>query len=210
MKIGLITDVHEYAEVLAALLQQLRDAGAEKIYFLGDLCLDAENLQATCKLLLENDVAGVWGNHDYGLCEMARKGEASHYGDDIQEYCAHLQPSLTIDGLYMAHVEPWLDPNRFEDLWYLEGLPESEAQLQRLFAPVGWDIAFAGHFHRWFHATPMGVQNWDGKSPRDLSDGRHYIIISACFSGYAAIFDTKTRLLTPVRCTSLETEKNFA
>lgn len=210
MKIGLITDVHEYSEVLAALLRQLSEAGAEKYYFLGDICSVAENLDATCKLLVDHEVEGVWGNHDFGLCEMARDGQANQYGEYTQSYCATLKPRIELDDIYMAHVEPWLDPNLVEDLWYLEGLPTTTAMLQRLFEEGDWSIAFAGHFHQWFHATPEGAQRWNGETPLDLSVGRHYVIIAACFRGYAAVFDTDTRILSPVWCDRLDVAGNYA
>jgi hypothetical protein len=39
-----------------------------------------------------------------------------------------LQPRMEIDGCLFAHVEPWLDPEKIEDLWYLEGLPGNSSR----------------------------------------------------------------------------------
>lgn len=198
MLLGIITDIHEEIAFLDEAIHHLRSRNIDELIFLGDLCNDGQHLNETCQRFQGLNYRGVWGNHDYGLCEDARLGKLTRYDAQVTKVAASLLPSIQIERLYCSHVEPWLDPEKIEDLWYLGGLPESTEHRDRIFANSSWDIAFAGHFHRWLWLTTDGISPWNGEHPLDLSTGRHYIIIDACFNGSCATFDTETKVLTPI------------
>ena len=104
------------------------------------------------------------------------------------------------------HVEPWLDPEVIEDLWYFDDEPwyrqspgEVKERLDRNFAATHHRLTFIGHFHRWLLATPGNVLPWEGGGPVVLEpDRRRLIIVNAVVEGWCALFDTGSNLLTPL------------
>jgi hypothetical protein len=98
----------------------------------------------------------------------------------------------------LTHVQPWLDPEKIEDLWYFDGPPETPDQIARSFAAVPNRIIFVGHYHRWLLATADGVQAWVGDRPIVLDAGHRYLVaIHAVCDGWCALFDSGTNELVP-------------
>ncbi len=200
MRIGLLTDIHEAVELAAAAIGELRRHEVETIICLGDFCAMEERLAEMCDLLLRENVRSVWGNHDFGLCADANHGRATKYPSHVQEFARTVQPRIVIDSCLFGHVEPWLDTNKIEDLWYYEGPPETDEQFARIFANKGWQLAFAGHYHYWLAYSAAGQLDWQGDKELDLSQGRHFVVVDACMKGQFATFDTESRILTPLSC----------
>lgn len=200
MKIGLLTDIHEAVEHAAAAIEELRRRDAETIISLGDFCCMEERLSEMCELLLRENVRSVWGNHDFGLCADVAAGRATQYPAHVQEFVRSVESRIEIESCLFCHVEPWLDTNQLEDLWYYEGQPETQEQRARIFASGPWQTAFAGHYHRWLAYTAAGQVPWHGERALDLSQDRHFIVIDACLKGQFALFDSRSRILTPLSC----------
>jgi hypothetical protein len=76
-----------------------------------------------------------------------------------------LQPRMEMYGCLFAHVEPWLAPEKIEDLWYFEGLPETTKQVARSFAAVPNRLIFVGLYHRWLLAATEGLHRGVGDRP---------------------------------------------
>jgi hypothetical protein len=104
---------------------------------------------------------------------------------------------LEINGCHFTHVEPWLNPEQFEDLWYFEGPPDEHRNLDRIFDAVPARLMFAGHFHKWLLATPEGIHDWSGGTPIQLDDSRYFVVVGALCNGQYAVFDTNTSELIP-------------
>lgn len=197
MRIGLLADIHESVDYLELALEQLAKESVDRIISLGDFCECGTQLERTCQLLLDANVEGVWGNHDFGLCEDARQGTLTDYSQSVVQFSAAQVANLRFESLFFSHVEPWLDHNRLEDLWYFEGVPDTPEKRRRLFAAYDFKIAFAGHMHTWLAISETGNRAWNGKVPLNLSGERHFVIIDACCRGCFAVYDTSTQILTP-------------
>jgi predicted MPP superfamily phosphohydrolase len=197
MKLGLLADIHEHVEHLKSALENFQRAGVDQVVVIGDVFDRGPGLAETCQLLKDAGAVGVWGNHDYGLCAAQDEVMHRNYGPQVLEYLATFQPKLNLAGCYFSHVEPWLDPHRIEDLWYFEGLPETQDKLDRIFQAGSQRLMFAGHYHCWLLATPDGLNDWQGQAPISLAEGRYFIVIGALCHGRSAIFDTETSLLLP-------------
>ena len=172
---------------------------SERIVFLGDVFELGHRLKETVDLLAEAGAIGVWGNHDFGLCGDNPRAEDRRA---VRRACSgihgRLQPRLEIEGCLFTHVEPWLDPEKIEDLWYFEGPPETPEQAARSFAAVPNRLIFIGHYHRWLLATPEGVQPWVGDRPIILDAAHRYLVaVHAVCDGRCALFDTDTNELIP-------------
>jgi hypothetical protein len=197
MKLGLITDIHEYVEYLHTVLDHFFKEQVDQIVAIGDVFQTGERIEETCRLLAGANVIGVWGNHDYALSFDPSKEVRAKYPAAVIEYMTSLRPRLEIDGCLFTHVEPWLNPENPVDLWYYEGPPNDHNMLDRIFNAVPNRLMFAGHFHKWLLARPGEIDGWQGDRPIRLNDGRYFVVISALCEGRYAIFDTETSELIP-------------
>ena len=143
---------------------------------------------------------GVFGNHDYGLSvDPSEYRPRGRFSPSSLAYMGSLLPRMELDGCLFAHREPWLDcdPGR-PDLARRRGRPPLVDDRQELRGRVpSFDL------HRPFpplaslHARrPLA---WDGSEPLALPDhSPMMIVVGAICDGHAAIFDTETRVLTPI------------
>jgi hypothetical protein len=156
-------------------------------------------LEETASLLDDAGAIGVWGNHDFGLCSDNPTAEdRSRYSKRLLDFMGRLRPRLEIDGCLFTHVEPWLDPEKIEDLWYFDGPPETPEQVTRIFRAVQNRVMFVGHYHRWLLVSSEGVQVWSGEEPIILGvESRHLVAVHAVCCGKCALFDTGTNELIP-------------
>lgn len=203
MRIGLLADIHEDVERLQSALRQLRAARIDQVVVLGDvrdLFQEESRIEQTCRLLTAANAVGVWGNHDFSWSVRPDPSSAGRDRDQAPRFMATLRPRLEIDGCFFSHVEPWLDPEYFPDLWFGGGPPSSQERLARIFGAVAREFIFAGHYHAWVLARPTGVAGWHGETKVALDDGRYFVAVGALCNGDFGICDTSTRELVPLRC----------
>ena len=201
MRIGIVTDVHDQVELLAQALAVLRAEGVDSLVTLGDntdFFGKWNKAQEVAALLREAGVVGVWGNHDHPLCRDVSEETRFRLLGPTCDYFASLQPRLEFAGCHFSHIEPFLDPERAEDLWTFEGRPEDEDRAAKSFAAVPHRVAFLGHFHRWLALTDAGRVAWDGSAPLHFEPDRRYLVVVApLFRGDFAIMDTDRWVLEP-------------
>jgi predicted phosphodiesterase len=203
MRIGVITDIHDAVEELAAALAALRREGVDAVVNLGD-ATDAfgalHRADEVVALLREAGAVSVWGNHDHGLCGTVDAHVHARYSADALAYFATAKPRLELGGCHFSHVEPWIDAEDVAALWHFEGLPRTPDVLTRTFAAFRGRAAFVGHHHRWFATTQADALPWDGTAPLQLDVGERYLIaIAPVFQTACAVVDTTAGLVTPYR-----------
>jgi Icc-related predicted phosphoesterase len=205
MKLGLVADVHEHADLLKAALACFEREKVDLVVHLGDvfdLFQHHDHLEETCRLLREANAVGVWGNHDYDLCMTPAVELEERFGPVVSEFFTTLRPRLELEGCLMTHVEPWLDTEYMPNLWYF-GRPDKNAEeRERLFSETSHRVMFAGHYHRWMHVTPT-TSLPISRSEIDLSDGRHFVVLGALCNGQLALYDTVTSGFRPMDCAAL-------
>jgi predicted phosphodiesterase len=201
MRIGIITDIHDEVEKLARALAALRAEGVDAVVSLGDvtdLFGTWDRADEVAALLAEHRAVGVWGNHDYGMTNSLTDELRARFRPATIDFMATIRPSLELGGCHFSHVEPWLDPTDPASLWSFDGRPEEPERLSRSFAAITHRLAFIGHFHRWFAATPDGPLAWRGESPLTLAGGERYLfVVGPMFRGAFAVLDTDASTLTP-------------
>lgn len=189
---GILADIHEHLTHLRWAIEVLSEQGADRLVVLGDVFELGHRLGETVALLTGVGAIGVWGNHDFGLCrDNPRPEDRRRYGESVLAFMGSLQPRLEVEDCLFTHVEPWLDPEVIEDLWYFEGPPETPEQVSRIFASVSNRVMFVGHYHRWLLVTPDGVQPWSGDEPTVLEAGNRYLV------AIHAVCDGKCTCSTP-------------
>ena len=201
MRIGIVTDIHDETELLARALTALRAEAVDAIVTLGDttdLFGKWNRAREVAELLREAGVVGVWGNHDCGLCRNVKEETRFDHLRATLDYYASFRPRLELAGCHFSHIEPFLDPERAEDLWTFEGRPEDEDRTAKSFAAIPHRAAFIGHFHRWLAMTETGRVEWDGSAPLHFEPQKRYLVVVApLFRGEFAVIDTDRWILTP-------------
>jgi predicted phosphodiesterase len=200
MRIGILADIHEDLDHLRWAIDVLVEHGADRLVVLGDVFELGLRLRETVALLAEAGAIGVWGNHDFGLCrDNPRPEDRQRYGERVLDFMGRLRPRLEVEGCLFTHLEPWLDPEKIEDLWYFDGPPETPEQVARIFAAAPNRVMFIGHYHRWLLVTPEGLRPWSGDEPIVLEVVNRYLVAAhAVCAGRCALFDTGTNELIPL------------
>lgn len=199
MKLGLIADIHEHVDNLCECLRLLKSEGVDQIAMLGDVYEMGHRIRPTCDLLASETVVGVWGNHDFGLCVNPTPEMHQNYGDVVIGYMTSLKARMVIDDCYFSHIEPWLNSDQLEDLWFFDGMPENAERRQQIFGAQPQRVFFAGHYHRWLLVSPDRTEAWDGSTPICLKEGRHFVVLDALVNGSFATYDTVSGWLIPHR-----------
>jgi hypothetical protein len=198
MRIGLLSDIHEDVERLAAAIARCRREGVDRLYTLGDIFETGKCFAQAVDLLREADVAGVWGNHEFGLFAGRGSSVENPFDWKTLDYMHRLQARMEVDGVLLSHVLPCLDPTDVEQPWYVERAPETAEAAARNFAAFPHRRMFVGHFHRWLAVTPDGPLPWSGDRPIRFSPKRRYlVVVAAVADGWCAVYDTEADLLTP-------------
>jgi hypothetical protein len=205
MRIGILADVHESLANLRWAIDVLQKQRADRLVVLGDVFEMGHRLKETVDLLADAGAVGVWGNHDFGLCrDNPRSEDRKHFGERALAFMGCLQPRMEINDCLFAHVEPWLDPEKIEDLWYFEGPPVTPEQIARSFSAVPNRLIFVGHYHRWLLASTEGLQSWGGDRPIVLDAAHRYLIaVHAVCNGRCALVDIATNELIPFANTAV-------
>jgi hypothetical protein len=198
LKLGILSDIHEQVDELRNAIDLLRRHEADSFIVLGDTCDIGERVEETITLLRDVAAIGVWGNHDFELCVDQTDEIRQKYSTAALEFLSSLRPQLEIDGCLFTHVEPWLDPNKIEDLWYFDGVPETQEKLNRSFAAMPHRVMFIGHYHCWLVGSTTGIVRWNGEGPIKLDlTQRHLVVVNTVCHGHCALFDTTNNELIP-------------
>ncbi len=203
MRIGILADIHDDADRLAAALAQMDGQHVDQIVVLGDTltCMGDTDMASVIGLLRGADAIGVWGNHDFGLCRDVSEEVRRRVDPTVLDFMGTLQPHLELDNCYFSHTEPWLDPNDVSQLWYYDGPPDTPEKAVRSLAAVPRRFLFLGHFHRWLLMTPSGQIPWSGTEPIWLGNWeRCLVVVAPVFDGHCAVFDTERTELLRLEC----------
>ena len=206
MRLGIVGDVHDHADHLAAAIEWFSSQGVDRILTLGDTIdvLDpARGCVEVARMLRDAGVIGVWGNHDIGLCIDVSERVRARADPLVLEVMATMQPQLVVEDCLFSHRDAAIDPYDALALWGLT-VTEDEHDLpsiaRRAFAAAPHRCQFVGHHHRWWAATPAGPLAWAGDRPLDLSETeRYFVVVGALVLGDCAILDTTRRRLEPHR-----------
>ena len=205
MRIGLVTDIHNDADLLSRALTALEARGVDLLVTLGDTCdvfLPDGGIVEVAAMLQDRLAVGVWGNHDFVLCRDVDERYLVRYaGTSILDFMAGMLPTLIVGDCHFTHLEPLGDPHDVAHLWSLKDKPFDLMELASLsFAAVDHRLLFIGHYHRWWAATPEGPLDWAGDRPLELAPDRRYFVVVGPVQGrWCGWLDTDAGVLMPIR-----------
>ena len=197
MRLGLLADVHERVDLLSDCIAALRGRGVDSFVMLGDVLSDAERIDETIDLLATLSAHGVWGNHDFGLCDGPLPEAKARFSAKVIDYFATLRPWIDFEGCRFQHIDPHLDPTSLLDLWTP---PESDPQRALRFSRTAHHRVVVGHVHRWSLITSQGAVSWNPRDPCRLDRSERYLItVGAVEDGCCGIYDNQRDEVTPIR-----------
>ena len=198
MKFGILADIHGHIENLRNAIKRLSREQVDQFVVLGDLIYDTGNAAETVTLLKDCGAIGVWGNHELGLCVDPDDDVRAMYAAPVLDYFSTLTAQLEFRDLLFSHTLPTEDA-RDPLSYYLGQSPLEEGALKENFDQFPHRVMMIGHFHRWLAATPAGPIAWSGCQSLELeSQSRYLFIINAVMYDWAAVFDDRTNVLTPI------------
>ncbi len=158
-KIGLIADVHAYAEPLAEALLVFNNEGVDIILCAGDIAGYGHELEQTIGLLLENQCQTVIGNHDIWHLEQTPEEEKTAIEDYIALLPAAREYSIEGRSLYMVHARPPLANRHGIKLLdeYGELVPEQKKIWTQRLQGFEHDVLIVGHTHQVFAEQLGGI-----------------------------------------------------
>jgi predicted phosphodiesterase len=205
MRIGLVTDIHNDADLLSRALVALSARGVDCLVTLGDTCdvfLPDGGIVKVASMLQARNAVGVWGNHDFVLCRNVDERYLTGYaGSPVLDFMAGMLPTLVVGNCHFSHLEPLGDPHDVAHLWSLKEKPFDLMELAaQSFAAVDHRLLFIGHYHRWWAATPEGKLDWEGDRPLELAaDQRYFVVVGPVLGGWCGLIDTDAGVLLPIR-----------
>lgn len=196
MRLGLLADIHEAVEPLASAVRELTARHVDAFVMLGDVLDHGERVEETVALLAGLPGAGVWGNHDFGLCGEVDPAARDLFSAPVLEYFSRLRPWAELGGCRFQHIDPHLDPEALEDLWKSPTAEEHIASMVR----CAHARVFVGHLHAWAVFTPQQEMEWKGERTFQFMRGQRYLtVVDAVRNGWCGFLDTERDELQPIR-----------
>ena len=199
MRLGILTDSHGRAEALREGIQALRARGVDRLIHLGDVAdtLRPETLDECVGILIENDINGVLGNHEYSFVTHFFKRYPERFSEAAMEYLralpyvietpqacfTHFSPEGGVHGLY-SHTD--------------------EASYKAILLNSEWPVLINGHSHepRIYRQLDGAIENvgFSIDAPFALrADARYVFTCGALEDRWCAVFDVDGRVFEIVR-----------
>jgi putative phosphoesterase len=145
MKIGVVSDVHNYVEGLTYALEQLH--GCDAVLSLGDLVSDHRVTPDILRLAESAQIQGIAGNHEKTI--LLHSGSRLRYklapSDLAYLHALPATRDFELDGrrVRMVHGAPWDDPTDYRCAY----VTESDAHALASLEATGADLLLLGHTH---------------------------------------------------------------
>ncbi|MGN0803978.1 MAG: metallophosphoesterase family protein [Candidatus Coproplasma sp.] len=182
MKIAVFTDVHGHLEALDKLLNQIKNDGADKVIFLGDIFSKGENANECLDRLINSDATCLLGNCELYLIKGVEIDsdvikDKAYYDEERAklserqlQFLRSLPLELTVEfngkRLHFAHflISDKDAPYPFEQLSIMKN-----GIFERLVLNNGYDLMVVGHTHRSFvFNNVVGVNSCGVNKPNYL------------------------------------------
>jgi len=191
--IGILADSHGRPDALRAGIEALRDRKADRLIHLGDVVdtLRLETVDECVRMLIENRIDGVLGNHEYSLVTHHFKRYTERFSKTTMNYVRSLPYLLEISDVCFTHFSP---EGGVHGLYAATDEYSYEAILQN----TAWPVLINGHSHephiyRRLDGAVESVE-FDMGRPFMLMRGARYILTCGALEDLrCALFDLEAR-----------------
>jgi predicted phosphodiesterase len=191
--IGILSDSHGHAEKIREGIEVLNTRGAEKLVHLGDVVdtLRLETVDECVGILIENDIAGVLGNHEYSLITHHFKRYPNRFSETTKRHLNALPYRLEMSDMCFAHFSP------HGEVYGLYAPTDAESYEATLLNST-WPILINGHSHepRIYRRLDGLIENIEFQMDRSfqLTENACYILTCGALEDrYCALFDSGAR-----------------
>ena len=189
--IGILADSHGHVRRLRKGIAELKDRGADLLIHLGDMAdtLRLGTVDECMEMLIQNDIAGVMGNHEYSMATHHFKRYPDRFSEQARKYVSALPYRLEISNACFTHFSPH---GGVHGLYAPTDAESYEATLLN----STWPVLINGHSHdpRIYHRLDGTIENLEFKigTPFGLdADARYILTCGALEDWYCALFDSE-------------------
>lgn len=152
MRYALVSDVHSNLEAFRAVLRDIRDMGADRILFLGDIVGYGPSPNECMEILLKVADLSLGGNHDWAVVGKTSDDYFNPYAkaavdwtrsvllDDYVDFLRRTRPEDVFDDFQVAHSSP-CEPSEWRYIMSQRDALENLGCLKK-------QICFVGHSHQ--------------------------------------------------------------
>ena len=196
LRIGILADGHGRIDALADGIETLKGRKVDRLIHLGDIidALRPETIDECARLLIENSIDGVLGNHEYSFVTHHLKRYPERFSESGMEYLRALPYVLEIPEISEACFTHFSPEGGVHGLY----AATDEAGYRATLLGSSRRILVNGHSH-----DPRAFRRLDGVFESfefDLSapfklrpDARYILTCGALEDGWCAIFDADAR-----------------
>ncbi len=186
MKLALISDIHSNLEALKAILKDIKKRKIKNIYCAGDIVGYGASPNECIKLVKENNVLSVMGNHDLCCANLKRIEWFNRYGQKAalyqnkiltlknKQFLLKLPKIIRKDSFFIVHGSP-------KDALYEYVFPEiSSWDFKEFFNLIKKQILIMGHTHIPFikkFKNKLIINPGSVGQPRDANPKASYSIL---------------------------------
>ena len=193
MRIGILADSHGRVNALIDGVRALKDRKVDKLAHLGDVTDThrPETVDDCALALIENDIEGVLGNHEYSFVTHHFKRYPERFSESAMRYLRSLPfaiEPLETPGICLTHFSPE------GGVHGLYAATDDSGYKATLLASR-WPILINGHSHdpRIYCRRDETMANVDFEANTAVTlrgDAQYILTCGALEDGYSAIFDT--------------------
>jgi len=150
--LGLISDVHATPEPVEEALSIFEKEGVSQVFCAGDIAGYNQQLDQTVKLLQENNVQTIIGNHDIKYLNKDEDHVTSPSGEYLSLLPSHIENVIEGKRFYMVHSQPPDECHGGIKLLDKQGVVQADQidNWEEKLKTFNYDVLFVGHTHQVF------------------------------------------------------------
>jgi predicted phosphodiesterase len=108
LRIGILADSHGRVDILESGIETLSARKVDRLIHLGDMMdtLRPETVDTCVKILIENNIEGVLGNHEYSYATHHFKRYPEKFSESAMEYVSSFPYLIEIADVCFTHFSP--------------------------------------------------------------------------------------------------------
>ena len=174
MKIAVLSDIHGNLEALRAVMADVSEHDVCRIFSLGDNVGYGPDPEAVTKIVAENNIEFVLGNHEMALLDTEVFDSLNFQAQENNE---KMRSMLSVESMDFYRGKPLY--LQHDDMYFVHGFPPDSVteylfeidseKMEKYFVETTNHICFVGHTHR------LKLLTWNGAivTHENITEGTH-------------------------------------